>query len=145
MGAEKLSHTLSYADYLDLQRTSETKYEYHDGFVVAMAGGSPEHGLIGMNMGSEVRSAIKSGQKPCRVFSSDVRIRVDVANRAFYPDLSVVCGDLIRSETDAQALTNPILIVEVLSESTEGYDRGEKFSYYRQLPSLQEYVLISQA
>jgi Uma2 family endonuclease len=80
----------------------------------------------------------------CQVFSSDLRVRIDATDLTTYPDVSVVCDALIISKIDPNAITNPILIVEVLSDSTEAYDRGEKFGHYRQLPSLREYLLVSQ-
>lgn len=143
MEGEKLLDTLSYADYLSLQDEAGTKFEYHDGFVTAMAGGSPEHGLIAMNVGAEVRLALRASKKSCRVFSSDVRIRVEATNRTFYPDLSVVCGEVVRSEADGQALSNPILLVEVYTDATLSLDWSLKFAHYRQIPSLREYVLVS--
>ncbi|MEM9987252.1 MAG: Uma2 family endonuclease [Bacteroidota bacterium] len=142
MAAEpKLSH--SYEAYLALEEEREVKHEYHDGEVFAVAGGTPEHALIGMNIGGELRDKLNQRKDSCLVFSSDARVKVEDLNRALYPDVSVVCGDLIRSESDPNAVTNPILLVEVLSESTADYDRGKKFSFYRQLSSLREYLLVS--
>ncbi len=142
MAAEsKLSY--SYEAYLALEKESEVKHEYHDGEIFAMAGGTLEHALIGMNVGRFLGSAIDRQSRNCLVLSSDARVKVEDLNRAFYPDVSVVCGDLVRSESDPNAVTNPILLVEVLSESTADYDRGKKFSFYRQLSSMREYLLIS--
>lgn len=143
MGAERIKSD-TYEDYLALEAASSIKHEYHNGLIVAMAGGTPEHGLIMMNAGAELRNALRDNNAPCRVFSSDVRIRCEAHNRSYYPDVSVVCGEMERSESDPQALVNPVIIVEVLSDSTADLDRGEKFFYYRQIPSFQEYILISQ-
>ncbi|RMG67240.1 MAG: Uma2 family endonuclease [Bacteroidetes bacterium] len=143
MGAGKLSD-LSYTAYLKLLKESPEKLEYHDGFVTAMAGGTLEHSLITMNTGRALGNVLEDAQKPCRVFSSDARIRIEATNRSFFPDLSVVCGEIERGEDDPHALTNPLLIVEVLSASTGDFDRGAKFAHYRRLPSLREYVLIHQ-
>ncbi|MEY4547351.1 MAG: hypothetical protein RL685_3546, partial [Pseudomonadota bacterium] len=82
--------------------------------------------------------------KPCRVFSSDLRVHVEATHLSTYPDVTVVCGPIARSPLDENAITNPVLIVEVLSNSTEAYDRGEKFAHYRHLPSLKESLLVSQ-
>lgn len=135
---------IPYEAYLSLSQHSDAKYEYHDGYVTAMAGGSPEHGQITTNTGRAIGNALEAQQKECIVYSSDVRVRIEQSNRTFYPDLSVVCDALKKSEKDPSALLNPILIIEVLSDSTANFDRGNKFAHYRKIPSLQEYVLISQ-
>lgn len=142
--AEHAVSTYSYEAYLALEAESDVKHEYHDGMIVAMAGGSPKHGQIGINVGGAIGFALRQGEKDCSVYSSDVRIQIETSFRTFYPDLSVVCGPLENSPHDPHAIINPILIVEVLFESTAAFDRGEKFAHYRQLPSLKEYVLVSQ-
>jgi len=135
-------HT-SYAEYLASEHASATKHEYVRGDVFAMAGGTIEHGRLQVAMASELRAALRG--KPCSVFSGDVRIRVEATDFSCYPDISVVCTKLQTSAIDGQAITNPKLLVEVLPDSTEGYDRGAKFAHYRRIPSLEEYVLVSQA
>lgn len=143
MGAKALDpYTLE--SYIQLDAASDVKYEYFDGFIVAMAGGAPEHGAIAVNVSTALHIALRAGGKTCQTFSSDVKVAINRARRRCYPDVSVVCGPVVRDEKEPQAITNPILIVEVLSESTESLDRGEKFLAYRQLPSLREYVLINQ-
>ncbi|MEM6262608.1 MAG: Uma2 family endonuclease [Bacteroidota bacterium] len=134
----------SYDTYLQLEQESDEKYEYHDGMITNMAGGTPNHGLIMMNAAFALNSELKDKSKPCVIYSSEVKVRIESSKRTFYPDFSVVCGPPIYSKTDPLAITNPILIVEVLSESNVGFDRGEKFTHYRQLTSLQQYVLIDQ-
>lgn len=129
---------------MSLEVNPDVKYEFHDGYIVAMAGGSPEHALIAGNFIGTVNGELRKKEQDCSVFSSDLKIRIESTNRTFYPDASVVCGGFVRSEKDPHAITNPTLILEVLSESTLAFDRGSKFAHYRQLPSLQEYVLISQ-
>jgi len=132
----------SYIEYLALEAESEQKHEYLDGLILAMSGGTLEHGRLAIAAAQELGRLL--ADKPCRVFSSDARVRVESTHRSTYPDLSVVCGEVLRASDDGEAITNPILLVEVLSESTERSDRGEKFAHYRRLDSLQDYVLISQ-
>jgi Uma2 family endonuclease len=133
---------MTYAAYLAAEELSETKHEYLCGEVFAMAGGTPEHAALMAAITVELGTALRG--RPCRVYSSELRIRIDVTDLSTYPDVSVVRGELKTSSIDRNAITNPILIIEVLSDSTEAYDRGEKFSHYRRLPSLREYLLLSQ-
>lgn len=137
---------MSYAEYVAAEASSDTRHEYLGGEVFAMAGGTPEHGALAMAIGARLVDAVR--EKPCRVFGSDVRVRVlatDLAtDLATYPDVSVVCGKLERAADDEHAIVNPVLIVEVLSDSTEAYDRGQKAAHYRRIPSLREYLLVSQ-
>lgn len=133
---------MTYAEYLALERVSETKHEYVNGLVCAMAGGTVEHGRLAMRLARLVGAALDG--RPCDVFSSDVRVRVEATGRSTYPDLSVVCGRRQTAADDDQALTNPTVIFEVLSDTTEGSDRGEKWAHYQRLESLREYVLVSQ-
>lgn len=130
--------------YLAVEAGSETRYEYYDGFIWAMAGGSPKHGQLAANVTAALHAALRAANKPCRVYSSDVKVAINTANRRFYPDVSVVCGPDLYDEKEIRAITNPLLIVEILSETTETLDRGDKFHAYRQLGSLREYLLISQ-
>ncbi len=143
MGEQALA-THTYENYLALEAEPETKYEFHDGFITAMAGGSLEHGQIAGNFIWAVRNALEVEKKRCLTYTSDVKVHIASSRRTFYPDASVVCEQPERSEKDEQALTNPVLILEVLSDSTESFDRGAKFRHYRQIPSLRQYVLISQ-
>jgi Uma2 family endonuclease len=133
---------MTYAEYLALEEASDTKHEYLRGEIYAMAGGTPEHAALMAAVTIELGMALRG--RPCRVYSSELRIRIDATNLSTYPDVSVVCGQRVTSKDDRNAITNPILIVEVLSDSTEAYDRGEKFDHYRHLPSLREYLLVSQ-
>jgi Uma2 family endonuclease len=132
-------------EYLDFdEEQSEEKHEYFSGKVIAMAGGSPMHALIGMNVGTAIRSRLKG--KTCRVFSSDLRVRIPNYPTYVYPDLSVVCGPLEYDARDkrGQTITNPALVVEVESPSTVERDWSSKLTRYVSLPSLQEYILVSQ-
>jgi Uma2 family endonuclease len=132
---------LTPAEYLAVERKAEFKSEYLRGEMFAMAGASEEHCLIKDNLAAEVRSQLRG---TCRVVTSDLRVRVDATGLYTYPDVVIYC-DKPQFEDDAfDTLLNPRAIVEVLSDSTEKYDRGAKFRHYRQIPSLQEYVLVAQ-
>jgi len=140
--AELAPDRISYAEYLAAESASVTKHEYLRGEVYAMAGGTPTHAGLAMAVGVALSNALAG--RSCRVFSSDLRVRVDETDLSTYPDVTVVCGRFESAEIDVDAATNPIVIVEVLSDSTEAYDRGEKFAHYRRLSSLREYLLVSQ-
>lgn len=142
--AEKSLSEVTYETYLSLEAESDSKYEYHDGFIVAMAGGTPAHSQLGANIVTELNLAIRSEGLSCRVYNSDLKVRLETLNRTYYPDASVGCEEPSFSQKDPHALINPILIVEVLSASNQSFDRGIKFHHYRQLDSLKEYLLISQ-
>jgi Uma2 family endonuclease len=134
---------MTYAEYLALERTSEVKHEYLRGEVWAMAGGTPTQAKLAVNASSALTVALRG--RPCGVYSSDLRVRIEETDRSTYPDATVVCGKRETARDDKDAVTNPIVIVEVLSESTEASDRGEKLAHYQRLPSLMEYVLINHA
>jgi Uma2 family endonuclease len=136
-------HRYTPEEYLVLEETAAHKSEYLNGIIYAMAGSTPSHALITVNAGAELRTHLRP--KRCRVYSSDLRLKVEATGLFTYPDLSVICEPERYAEgIKARSLLNPLLIVEVLSDSTERYDRGIKFHHYRQIPSLKEYVLISQ-
>jgi Uma2 family endonuclease len=126
-------------EYLKQEALSIEKHEYRDGDVYAMAGAVDEHVTIAGNLFAELRQFLRGSG--CRVYISDMKARVESVNRFFYPDVMVTCDP--RDQETAAYKRFPKLIVEVLSESTEAYDRGDKFADYRQLESLQEYVLVS--
>ena len=134
--------TFTFAEYLQRERAGDTKHELLHGEIFAMAGGTPEHARLAMRVGSALGAQLLG--RPCEVFSSDLLLRVLATGLATYPDLTVVCGKLERDPEDANTVVNPVVLIEVLSESTERYDRGEKFAHYRRIPSLKEYVLVSQ-
>ena len=137
----KLEKHYTLEEYLDLERKSETKYEYHDGRIVAMAGGRPEHSQIAQNTSAALSIAL--GEKDCIIYGSDLKVKIEKSNRIVFPDLMVICNGLEMYKNTVDIITNPSLIIEVLSPSTERYDRTGKFKLYRQLPSFKEYVLIS--
>jgi Uma2 family endonuclease len=140
--ADAAKRRATYAEYMALEAASETKHEYVSGVIVSMAGGTIEHGRLISRLAVLLSEALHG--RPCVVLSSDVRVRVRTADRATYPDLHVVCGSVERDPEDDHAVVNPIVIVEVLSDSSAESDRGDKFAAYRRLPTLREYVLVSQ-
>jgi Uma2 family endonuclease len=133
----------SFAEYVELESISPVRHEFLDGHVWAMTGGSPDHAAIAVNVSSLLRAALRGGS--CRVFSSDLRIRVVETGLGTYPDVSVVCGPLELDAADPRGhtVTNPVLVVEVLSPSTEDYDRGEKLAAFKRIASLREVVLVA--
>jgi len=136
-------HDYSFADYLMLERDSEIKHEFDAGEILAMSGGTARHSALA----AKITAALETTRVPgCTVFQSDMRVRVVATGRATYPDVSMACGAIEYDPDDAArtTITNPVLIVEVLSVTTEKGDRGNKWMHYQRIPSLQEYVLVSQ-
>jgi Uma2 family endonuclease len=135
------NYQISPNEYLTLERKAESKSEYIDGKVYALAGASRRHNLIVGNTITTLNTQL--GKRNCRVYPSDLKVKIEHANRFFYPDVSVVCGDDEFLDKEQDVILNPTLIVEVSSESTAAFDRGKKFLSYQQIESLKEYVLIS--
>ncbi|MBL8204286.1 MAG: Uma2 family endonuclease [Blastocatellia bacterium] len=135
-----LKYTL--AEYLAFEERSEMKHEYYAGDIYAMAGASPTHNQLCFNLGGLLFASLKGSE--CRGFTSDQKIWIEAAGLTTYPDLTIVCGQAQYDSEHLTLLTNPRLIVEVLSPSTMAYDRGEKWAFYQQLPSLQEYLMVWQ-
>ena len=133
---------LSPQEYLARERRAEWRSEFYRGEMFAMAGASWEHTLIKDNLAGEARNRLKGG--PCHVVTSDLRVKVSATGLYTYPDVVIVCDEPQFEDQVQDTLLNPRVIVEVLSDSTEKYDRGTKFAHYRQLPSVQEYVLVAQ-
>lgn len=133
---------LSPEQYLDQERRAEFRSEYYRGEVFAMAGASFEHTLIKDNLARKTGNQLEDG--PCRVLTSDIRVKVNATGLYTYPDIVVVCEPPQFEDTHVDTLLNPSILIEVLSDSTEKYDRGDKFRQFRQIPSLREYVLVSQ-
>lgn len=127
-----------------LEQSEEVKYEYVDGYLYAMAGGSIKHNQIGRNLIISIGSRLRAGDDSCQVVGSHQKIRIESRNSYLMPDLSAVCGEIETDSEDENAIVNPRLIIEVLSKSTMGYDKTQKFSFYRTLTSLQEYMMIWQ-
>ncbi len=131
---------MSEAEYLLFEERSEERHEFYQGEVFAMAGGSINHARVIMNASSEIRERLKGND--CEVFGSDLRIQIKANGLYTYPDLSIVSGDIKRFKDRNDTITNPVVLIEVLSPGTAEYDRGQKFEFYREIPSLQEYILI---
>jgi Uma2 family endonuclease len=137
------THRVRYtrAEYIAFERSSNVKHEYLDGVIYAMAGGTPEHAAFAVNVSTALSVALRT--RPCRVHSSDLRIRVVDTGLETYPGVTVVCGHAEVDAEDRNVVVNPIVVVEVTSPSTEEYDRGEKLEHYKRIPSLREIVLVS--
>jgi len=137
-------HRYSYDEYLAYERDSGMKHEYDSGEIIAMAGGSLRHNALA----SRISAALESGRQPGSIaFQSDQRVRILATGKVTYPDTSMVCGAIEFDPADpaGATITNLVLVVEVLSPSTEQNDRGDKWRHYQRMPSLQEYVLVSQS
>lgn len=130
------------AEYLAAERKSASKSEYINGRVYAMAGASRLHNLIALNTASELRAQMRG--RPCEAYVNDMRVKVERTGMYTYPDVIGLCEEPRFEDDEVDTLLNPTVIIEVLSPSTERYDRGEKFAHYRRLESLREYILISQ-
>jgi len=130
----------SYEDYLSALELSAVKLEYCEGEIYAIAGGTPAHADLTASVTRLLGNALDGR---CRVSSSDLKIRIEATDLSTFPDVSVVCGERLLSAIDRNAVTNPTLLVEVTSNSTEDYDRGEKLGHYKQIPSLQVVLFIS--
>jgi len=131
----------TYAEYLEVEADSPIRHEYLAGEIFAMAGGTPEHAALQVSISGALLRQLAG--RPCRVFSSDLRLRVAATGLATYADVTVVCDRVERDVEDQNAVVNPLVLIEVTSKRTEAYDRGEKFEHYRSIPSLREYVLVS--
>lgn len=129
-------------DYLAWERQAETKSEYLDGEVLAMSGASRPHNLITLNVAASLHGQLRG--RECEAYVGDMRVRIPSVNLYTYPDVTVVCGEPRFEDGEMDTLLNPTLILEVLSPTTEGHDRGKKFAWYRTLDSFREYVLVAQ-
>ncbi len=142
MASAAVQTYLTPEEYLAFERKATTKHEYLNGQIVAMSGASFAHNFITVNIATSLNIQLMEGE--CRVATSDMRVKVTQIDSYFYPDVVVVCGEPRAEDDTFDTLLNPTLIVEVLSPSTEGYDRGKKFEHYQQIASLKDYILISQ-
>ena len=128
--------------YLASEREAETKHEFHDGRLVAMAGGTGTHAELATNLAAELR--IRTKGRPCRIYNSDMKVWIEHSRRFLYPDISGLCEPPVFHDAIGDVLLNPSFIVEVLSRSSEAYDRGRKLSLYMAVPSVREILLVSQ-
>jgi Uma2 family endonuclease len=132
-------HRHTFAEYLEIEEVARVRHEFFDGEIYAMAGGTPEHAAMAAAVTGVLARQLP---KPCRVYSSDLRVRVLATGLATYPDVTVLCGPSERDPESTTHVTNPTLVVEILSRSTADYDRGEKLFHYQQIPSLVSVVLV---
>jgi Uma2 family endonuclease len=133
-------HGYTYEEYRRLEDESDVRHEYLDGDIYAMAGGTPEHAAKAGDIVGILRAQLPRG---CRVYTSDLRVRIPASGLTTYPDASVICGSVLRASDDPLAAVNPVLVVEVTSSSREDYDRGVKLEHYQKLPSLGEVLIAS--
>jgi Uma2 family endonuclease len=134
-------HSYTFADYLAYEEGANVKHEFLDGEIYAMAGGTPEHAALAAAITTVIGAQIGDG--PCRVFSSDLKVRVLETGLVSYPDVTVICGPIEHDPQSPVVAVNPTLLVEVLSDSTQEWDRGKKLDHYKRIPSLRECLLIS--
>ncbi len=138
---DRAHHRYTWAEYLAFERGSNAKNEFFDGEIYAMAGGTPQHAQLSARLIGQLTPQLKG--KGCEAFTSDLRVRVAATGLASYPDVTVICGKLEHDPQDPNTVLNPTVLIEVLSNSTEEYDRGQKYEQYKHMPSLREYVLVS--
>jgi Uma2 family endonuclease len=142
MGQPAPKPYITHAEYLALEEKSLTKHEWLDGVIYDIAGSTPDQAGLAAAVLGELGNQLRG--KRCRVYTADLKVRVLATGLSTYADVSVICGALDVDPDDKNAATNPVVLVEVLSDSSEAYDRGQKFGHYRRIPSLAEYVLVSQ-
>ena len=142
MLAQTKPRTYTPEEYLALEEKSEIKHEYHNGEIVPMTGGTTNHNRIAINLVTSLNLALQG--KKTSFFIGDVRLWIPAHRRYTYPDLQIICEDIAYHDNRKDTVTNPAVIVEVLSKSTRNYDRGDKFRLYRSLPTFQEYIIIDQ-
>ena len=127
-------------EYLKMERAAEQKHEYFQGEIFAMSGAGNRHNVIFSNLFGELAAALKG--KSCRPYGSDLRIHIPENTLFSYPDISIICRNIVTNEKDSDNFTEPSILIEILSPSTKNYDRGTKFKLYRDIPTLREYVLV---
>ena len=131
------------AEYLAMERSAlEIKHEFFNGEIFAMTGAKKNHVYINSNLIRELGSGLKANKSPCKPIANDMRVKIETGY--VYPDVIITCGEPEFEDNKFDTLTNPIAIIEILSASTEAFDRGEKFAHYQNIPTLQEYILVSQ-
>ncbi len=130
----------SIQEYLEMENEALEKHEYYEGEIFAMSGAGARHNIISVNLIVSLGNSLKG--RPCQPFGSDMRIHIPENSLFTYPDISVICGEILTSKEDNNTATNPTVIIEILSPSTRNYDRGVKFMLYRSIPTLKDYLLI---
>jgi Uma2 family endonuclease len=141
---QKTNGNYTFEEYLKLMEDAEEKHEYDNGYLVKIADKNSFHSILCVNIGTELNLGIRQSKAKCVTFNSDMNVWIPKCNRGLFPDTSVVCGEPKYTTERQTILENPMLIIEVLSESTKAKDKGEKFECYRSLPSFKEYVLVYQ-
>ena len=131
---------MSIQEYLEFEKNSIDKHEYYRGEIFIRAGAMPKHNVIFKNVFGELYKKLKG--KSCQPYGSDLRINIPENTLFTYPDISIICGDIVTSEHDEDTATQPVVLIEILSKRTKDYDRGSKFKLYRDIPTLKEYILI---
>jgi Uma2 family endonuclease len=134
-------HRYTFADYLAYEDGANVKHEFLAGEIYAMAGGTPDHAALAAAVTTLIGTQLGDG--PCRIFSSDLKVRVQATGLVTYPDVTVICGAIEHDPESRVVVVNPTLVVEVTSDSTEEWDRGEKIEHYKRIPSLRECLLVS--
>ncbi|MDT5122040.1 MAG: hypothetical protein QOC96_1522 [Acidobacteriota bacterium] len=140
--SSQLNTYLSPEEYLALERKAEYKSEYFAGEMFAMAGTTKQHNIITGNIARVLGNQLLD--RPCNIYSMDMRVKVSETGKYTYPDIAIICGEEKFEDAEMDTLINPIIIIEVLSDSTEAYDRGKKFEHYQRIESFAEYILVSQ-
>ncbi|MCA9889494.1 MAG: Uma2 family endonuclease [Anaerolineae bacterium] len=141
MAMEPVKRKWTVEEYLVYEQETGIKHEYIDGDIYAMSGGSGDHALIMMNCGIEIGSQLRGSS--CRAYSSELKVKIS-ETKFVYPDLSVVCGEAKYADEQRNILTNPTLVVEVISPTSASYDRGDKLDYYQSVPSIMTYLILEQ-
>jgi Uma2 family endonuclease len=136
------NQAMTVEEYLAFEETSSIKHEYFAGHIIALAGGNEAHSIISSNINALLHTQLR--QRPCTVYTSDMKVRAEQPRKYMYPDISIVCGQPRYEDSKRRVLLNPTVVIEVLSASTERFDRGVKFQWYRSMASIQEYILVSQ-
>ena len=146
MGIPSLNRTdYTFEEYLALEAELEERHEYHNGELLEMSKGTFEHSVIGNNIGTVLSNALVANNRSCFVTNSEMKVYIEAYNKSVYPDAMMLCEEPKFVGDNSTVLTNPALVVEVLSKSTRIYDKGEKFELYRALPSFKEYMLVWQS
>lgn len=143
--ARKLDHDhITFDEFLEMEERSEQRHEYHDGELLPVMNASPKHSEIISNTNTTLKNELRKKDSKCKVYEGSLAVYFPAYNHSAYPDIYSLCGKIEQYDGKKNAVLNPLLVIEVLSPSTEDYDRGTKFTKYRSLPSFREYVLISQ-